>query len=263
MNNGNSRGNLLSICFYSFFFAAQLRTAGTCLARIQPRQWIVGGILALCGATAWAQVVGSVVHVNGTLSVRRADGSTRILTPKAEVMKGDTLSTQKASFAQINFTDGGSASLRPNTTLRIDEYQFNKEKPQADALVVNLQRGGVRSVTGFIGKRGNVDAYKIRASVATIGIRGSSGETLECMKGCNGVTSKSGALAPGLYHLTYTGLYIMANKAGQTNLAPGQFGFVNDPNKPPQSLAKDPGLGLDPFPFTLDNSNPVQECIVL
>lgn len=230
---------------------------------IPSRRWIAGLMLALCSATAWAQAVGTVVQINGTLSVRRADGTTRILTPKAEVFKGDTLTTQKASFAQINFTDGSSASLRPNTTLRIDEYQFNKDKPQADAMVVNLQRGGLRSVTGFIGKRGNTDAYKIRASVATIGIRGSSGETLECMKGCDGVTSKGGALAPGLYHLTYTGLYTMSNKAGTTNLAPGQFGFVNDPNKPPQSLAKDPGLGLDPFPFTLDNSNPVQECIVM
>jgi FecR protein len=232
-----------------------------CVGLLRP--WVAGLTLALCGATAWAQAVGTVLQINGTLSVQRADKTTRILTPKAEVFRGDTLTTQKGSFAQISFTDGSSASLRPNTTLRIDEYQFNKDKPQADAMGMSLLRGGLRSVTGFIGKRGNTDAYKIRSSVATIGIRGSSGETLDCMKGCDGVTSKSGALAPGVYHLTYTGIYTLSTKGGQTALAPGQFGFANDPNKPPQSLAKDPGLGLDPFPFQLDNSNPVQECIVL
>jgi hypothetical protein len=212
--------------------------------RSQAWRWALGLVLALWGAAVWAQAVGYVVQLNGTLSVQRADGSTRILSLKSEVLLSDTLSTQKDSYAQINFTDGSAATLRPNTTLRIEQYQFNKEKPQADNLGMRLLKGGLRSVTGLIG------------------IRGTSGDTLDCMQGCDGVTGKGGALPRGVYHATHTGLYIMSTKAGSILIGPGQFGFAEDPDKPPVLLEEDPGLGLDPFPFSLGSFDPVQECIV-
>ena len=218
-------------------------------------------MLALWGNAAAAQAVGTVVQLTGTLSAQRADG-TRILSMKSEVQRGDTLSTQRDTYAQIRFTDGSSATLRPNTTLRIDEYQFNQAAPQSDNLVMRLLKGGLRSVTGLIGKRGNQDAYKIQTSTATIGIRGSSGDTLDCMTGCEGVTGKSGALAPGVYHVTHTDLYIMVTEAGSILIGAGQFGFANDPKKPPVLLSGDPGLGLNPLPFILGSTDPVQECRV-
>jgi hypothetical protein len=112
-----------------------------------------------------AQTVGYVVQLNGTLSVQRADGSTRILAQKSEVLLSDTLTTQKDSFATINFTDGSSATLRPNTSMKLEQYQFDKDKPQADNLGMRLLKGGLRSVTGLIGKRGNQDAYKIKPAI--------------------------------------------------------------------------------------------------
>ncbi|MEQ1773034.1 MAG: FecR family protein [Burkholderiales bacterium] len=232
------------------------------IARIQAWRWALGLALALWGAAVWAQTVGYVVQLNGTLSVQRADGSTRILSQKSAVLLTDTLTTQKDSFAQINFTDGSSATLRPNTTMKIDQYQFNKDQPQADNISMRLLKGGLRSVTGLIGKRGNQDAYKIQTSTATLGIRGSSGDTLDCMQGCEGVTSKSGALARGVYHATHTGVYIMTTQGGSILIGPGQFGFADDPNKPPLLLGEDPGLGLDPFPFSLGSFDPAQECVV-
>ena len=220
-----------------------------------------GLVFALWSTGAWAQAVGSVVQLTGTLSAQRAS-DTRILSMKSEVQKGDTLSTQRDSYAQVRFTDGSLATLRPNTTLRIDDYQFNQNAPQSDGLVMSLVKGGLRSVTGLIGKRGNQDAYKIQTSTATIGIRGSSGDTLDCMSGCEGVTGKSGALAPGVYHVTHTDIYIMVTKQGSILIGAGQFGFANDPNKPPVLLSGDPGLGLNPIPFALGSSDPVQECFV-
>ena len=226
---------------------------------------ILGLLLALWGSAwgtaAWAQAVGSVEQLTGTLSAQRGS-DTRILSMKSEVQRGDTLSTQRDSYAQVRFTDGSLATLRPNTTLRIDEYQFNQDAPQSDGLVMRLVKGGLRSVTGLIGKRGNQDAYKIQTSTATIGIRGSSGDTLDCMSGCDGVTGKSGGLAPGVYHVTHTDLYIMVTKQGSILIGAGQFGFANDPNKPPVLLSGDPGLGLNALPFALGSNNPVQECIV-
>ena len=225
-------------------------------------RWAVGLVFVLCGVSAWAQNVGSVVQLNGTLSAQRADSGTRILSLKSAVILGDTLTTQKDSYAQINFTDGSAATLRPNTTMKIEQYQFDRNKPQEDSMAMRLLKGGLRTVTGLIGKRGNQDAYKIQTSTATIGIRGSSGDTLECMQGCEGVTGKSGGLAPGVYHITHTGIYIMVTKGGSILIAAGEIGFANDPDKPPVLLSDDPGLGLDPFPFSLGSYEPVQECIV-
>jgi hypothetical protein len=66
--------------------------------------WLVAG-------TVFAN--GTIVQLSGTLSVKRADGSTRILSMKSEVIPGDTLETQKDSYAQIKFDDGGSITLKP------------------------------------------------------------------------------------------------------------------------------------------------------
>ena len=208
-------------------------------------------LLSFCADASWAAGNGTVMHLSGTLSVQRSDGTVRILSQKSEVNPGDTLTTQKDSYAQINFTDGSSMTMRPNTTIRLEGYHFSKEKPEADNFVTRLVKGGLRTVTGLIGKRGNEDAYQIGTATATIGIRGSSGDTLECSQGCEGVTSTSANLEPGTYHTTYTGSYIMRNEAGSQIIGEGQFGFVKDPRTPPVILPGDPGLNLSQLPFTL------------
>jgi hypothetical protein len=92
--------------------------------------------------------------------------------PKSEVLAGDLLITAKDSYAQVQMNDGAQMTLRPHSNLKIEAFQFRKEEPQADNAVLRLLKGGFRTVTGLIGKRGNADAYKVRAASATIGIRG-------------------------------------------------------------------------------------------
>jgi hypothetical protein len=211
---------------------------------------------------------GTVTHLSGTLSVVRPDGSVRILSQKSDVREGDTLSTERDSYAQINFTDGSSMTMRPNTRMKVENYAFSADKPQADNAVFRLLKGGLRTVTGLVGKRGNLDAYRIGTTTATIGIRGSSGDTLECSQGCEGTTSTSSDLARGVYHTTYTGTYIMSTPAGSTLINENQFAVARDPNAPPTILPKDPGLNLRDLPFTLGvGSGPVRgssspECVV-
>jgi hypothetical protein len=220
-----------------------------------------------CGV-AFASGAGTVTHLSGTLSVQRPDGSVRILSQKSEVNPGDTLTTQRDSYVQINFTDGSSLTMRPNSILKLEGYRFVKDKPREDGTFLRLIKGGMRTVTGLVGKRGDQDAYKIKTSSATIGIRGSSGETLECSEGCEGVTSNSEKLEHGVYHTTYTGSYIMENEAGSQIIGEGQFGFVRDPKSPPVILPGDPGLNLSQLPFTLGiggsqiRGGANQECVV-
>jgi len=194
---------------------------------------------------------GQVRHLSGTLTVQRPDGTVRILSQKSEVQQGDMLTTQKDSYAQLAFPDGSSMTMRPNTQMKIEGYKFSQEKPEQDNAFFRLLKGGLRTVTGLIGKRGNQDAYKIGTTTATIGIRGSSGDTLDCTQGCDGVVDGGNKLDHGVYHTTYTGSYILENGSGSLIIGEGQFGFVKDSNTAPQLLPGDPGLHLQDLPFVL------------
>lgn len=217
--------------------------------------------LTLAAASAFAAGAGVITHLSGTMSVQRPDGSVRILSQKSEVQPGDVLTTQRDSYAQINFTDGSAATMRPNTTMKLEAYSFTQDKPQGDAMFMRLIKGGLRTVTGLIGKRGDQDSYKIGTSTATIGIRGSFGESHHCESNC-------GKLDPGTYHTTLSGSYIMQNQAGSQLIGEGQFGFSQDPKKPPVLLPGDPGLNLSQLPFTLGagggavRGGSSQECVV-
>ena len=43
----------------------------------------------------------------------------RILSQKSEIQDGDTLNTQRDSYAQIKFPDGGQVTMKPNTTIKV------------------------------------------------------------------------------------------------------------------------------------------------
>ena len=225
-------------------------------------------LLASFCASALADGAGTVMHLSGTLSVQRADGGVRILSQKSEVNPGDVLTTQRDSYAQINFTDGSSLTMRPNTQIKIEEYNFVQNRPQEDNTFLRLIKGGLRTVTGLVGKRGNQDAYKIGTSTATIGIRGSSGDTIDnTTGGCEGVTPGCEKLPTGVYHTTYTGSYIMRNEGGSQTIDTGQFGFAGNHKMQPIVLPGDPGLNAAQLPFTLGVSSgrlqgPGQECLV-
>ena len=221
--------------------------------------FVVFGIIS---SAAFAAGAGTVTHLSGSLSAQRPDGSARILSQRSEVNPGDVLTTERDSYAQVNFTDGSAITLRPNSSVRVEAYGFAKDKPQEDNMFLRLLKGGLRTVTGLVGRRGNQDAYKIGTQQATIGIRGSSGDTLECSEGCPGVTPTSDKLPPGAYHATHTGIYILQNEAGSSLINPGQFGYIRDAKTLPSVLPKDPGLSLGQLPFSLPPGGPSPECTV-
>ncbi|BBI99573.1 hypothetical protein FGKAn22_12660 [Ferrigenium kumadai] len=140
------------------------------------------------------EVAGKVGYMSGTLVAQRTDGTIKVLGPKSEVLAGDMLITAKDSYAQVLMNDGAKMTLRPHSNLKIESYQFRKEEPKADNAVFRLLKGGFRTITGLIGKRGDPDAYKLRAASATIGIRGTDFTSRLCAtQGCqdeNGASAK-------------------------------------------------------------------------
>ncbi|MFA6119951.1 MAG: FecR family protein [Sideroxydans sp.] len=129
-------------------------------------------VLLLVATPAYAEASGKIGYMSGALVAQRPDGTVKVMGPKAEVSEGDLLVTAKDSYAQVVMNDGTKMTMRPNSNLKIESFKFKQNEPQADAAVFRLLKGGFRTVTGLIGKRGNKDAYKLRAATATIGIRG-------------------------------------------------------------------------------------------
>lgn len=137
-------------------------------------------LMTIAAAAQAAEVAGKVGYMSGTLVAQRADGTIKVMGPKSEVLAGDMLVTAQDSYAQVQMNDGAQMTLRPHSNLKIEEYQFDKQEPKSDNAVFRLLKGGFRTITGLIGKRGNADAYKVRAASATIGIRGTDFSSRLC-----------------------------------------------------------------------------------
>lgn len=176
-----------------------------------------------------------VTNMNGTISAQKADGSVRLLSQKSEVNVGDVLTTEKNSFARLKFTDGGEITVRPETTITIDNYTFEETRPEQDSFVFGLLKGGFRTITGLVGKRGNRDAYRANSPTATIGIRGTDYGSLLCQANC-------GKLPDGQYIDVKQGKINVSNRAGALDVEVGQFAYVKDADTAPVLLPGDPGL---------------------
>jgi hypothetical protein len=201
-------------------------------------------ILALAGAAALAAAAtgvcantGTVAHVAGTLSAKKADGTTRVLQPRSQVGSGDTLSTEKDSHAQINFSDGAQVTLKPSSAFRVDNFGFSKEAPKEDSFLTTVLQGGLRMVTGLVGSRSR-SKFQMGTATATIGIRGTTFSTHDCLAvACPG-------LKPAVYVGVSNGSILVGNQFGQQQFAAGQFGII-EKGQPPR-LTDNPGLSVAP-----------------
>jgi hypothetical protein len=128
---------------------------------------------ALAQAGAWAAPVGTVTDISGPLLVRKADGTVKVLTQKSTVDAGDTLVSEKDTYARVKFVDNSEITLRPNTQFKIENFSYDDAKPEKDNAIFSLIKGGLRSITGLLGKR-NHDRFSLNTPTATIGIRGTT-----------------------------------------------------------------------------------------
>lgn len=143
----------------------------------QPRKciatkWLLFLASLLAAAAAWAgEVAGTVVNLSGPLLAKKPDGTVKVLSLKSQVEQGDTLVSEKDTYARIKFIDNSEITLRPNSQFKIENFSFDEGKPENDSAVFNLVKGGLRAVTGTLGKR-NHDKFGLNTPTATIGIRG-------------------------------------------------------------------------------------------
>lgn len=247
-------------------------------------------------ASAWAaNAVGTVVNLSGPLLARKADGTVKVLAQKSEVHQGDTLVTEKGVYARIRFIDKSEVTLRPNSQFKIENFSFDEAKPEADDAKFNLVKGGLRAVTGALGKRSR-ERVGFNTPTATIGIRGTTFiaeyvapdpgalaayafASTAAWAGTSGATDGAvmsdvrpaiavrplqlaqnlpppGGRAPGLYVQVIDGVVNLSNSGGSQNFSAGQFGFTPSINQPPVLLPANPGIRFSPPPAFSSSTGP-------
>lgn len=128
------------------------------------------GMVAAWPLTGLA-AAGLVQFTAGDVQLRRGETLSR-LSKGSELDGGDVVLTGTEGRAQIRFSDGGLVALYPDSQFTVTRYADGAGAGE-DHFVVDLLRGGMRALTGLIGKR-NPANYKVVTPTAVVGIRGSA-----------------------------------------------------------------------------------------
>jgi len=210
-------------------------------------RWVLGFALAVVAQVAWADA-GQVLFTVGRVEIARTYGVV-VAFRGMPVQVGDRINVGSASRAQIRMKDGALLSLRPDSSIVIEDFSF-ADVPPAAALassatpptvlgsqrrsILRLLRGGLRTISGLVGKA-RADRYEFRTPVATIGIRGTTWSGTYCSGDC-------GATQDGLYVGVSDGAVSVSNDGGELLLADNEYGYVNNAGQAPEQLIEPPDV---------------------
>lgn len=202
-----------------------------------------------------AQDAARITHTAGTVGIQGSDGKARLASINSIVSAGDTITTEKNSVVRLQFKDGAQITLRPESSYRVASYYYEPSEPKKDSFVSSLLKGGMRVISGLVGKRGNRDAYKSDVQVATMGIRGTRYGVRLCVtnevggkpvSSCNDIVKigkATSVLKDGLYIEETEGAVSVANGGGEKIVSAGEFAYVADKDTAAVLLPEDPGIG--------------------
>lgn len=134
--------------------------------------------LLVAAAPAQAQTAGEVEFSRGVGFAQTPGEAPRTLGKGLPLREGDRLTTSEGASAIIKLQDGTRMTVRPNSELVLQQYQWRENAPD-NGMLMQLVRGGLRAVTGLISK-GSPNAARIQTSTATIGIRGTDFDARLC-----------------------------------------------------------------------------------
>jgi hypothetical protein len=197
-------------------------------------------LLLAWGTVAQAEVVGRVLVSVGDNAALRA-GKEIKLAAGTPVETGDTLRVGDASNLQVRFTDEAIMALRPNSSVRIDDYAF-ANKADSDKSIFSLLKGGLRTITGVIGRNSRSN-YAVKTETSTIGIRGTHFNLVDCRGDCRNPDGSPGQ--NGTFGGVTDGRISVTNDAGQREFGKNEFFHVLSKNDLPVGLISPPGFLRD------------------
>ena len=164
------------------------------------------------------EAIGQVVLSYGDNQAVNAKGVVRALKRGAYVYESDRLETGERGRLHVRFTDGSRMNMKPDTVLQLTHFEFKQRKPEEGQAVFQLLRGGLRTITGKIGKA-NPDNYEFQTVLATIGIRGTVYEVYMCDRCCAETHNVNEGVAGGVER----GGIDVETAVGNAEVAPGAF----------------------------------------
>jgi len=199
------------------------------------KRFLAAALLALAATAAPAQdrpEAGKVDFVEGDVLIEGKGVPNRAAKLDDAVYEGDTITTLAGAELHLRMGDGGYLSLRENTKITLTTYRANGD--DADSSLIDLAKGALRSVTGWIAKQRR-DAYSIRTPMVTIGVRGTDHEVVHFEPG-----DPRGEA--GSYDKVNEGRTVMRAKSGTVEVGPNQSARFHPDLRSPRLLPSVPGF---------------------
>lgn len=148
---------------------------------------------------------GRVSRVDGTIMVRDVHGRQLLLGLGDAVCTGDRIEVGNG-FAAFRFSDGGMLYARPGAKAQIENYIWEDAKPNKSESVITLLDGGVRVVSGQLGKM-HPKGYLFKSSDADIRVLGTDFQVIK-------MTAPTDAVPEGTYVSVASGQVSLENSVG-------------------------------------------------
>ncbi|MDE1943637.1 MAG: FecR domain-containing protein, partial [Betaproteobacteria bacterium] len=132
---------------------------------------LLTGLLPLWGMAAQAPAsVGTVTLTIGVSQVVRGS-QTLPLAKGSEIDVGDRIETTDSGHVHIRFVDGARVSVRPDSVLRVEDYQYDPRHPDQSAVKFDLEKGVARAISGDAAHQAR-DRFRLNTPLVAIGVRG-------------------------------------------------------------------------------------------
>ena len=177
------------------------------------------------GGSGITDAVGAATLVVGSVTLTRAGQQPVPVAKDTPVRQGDVLETGAGSELHLAFEDGGYLALRPESTLRLDQYVVAGDA--TDAASISLLRGALRSVTGWIGKF-DPARYQVSAGAATIEVRGTDHEVALVLP-----QDAAPGMEAGVHNRVNEGATVLKNANGAVTIARGTAAYAPEGGRAP------------------------------
>ncbi len=111
--------------------------------------WMFGLMATLATTLAFANA--TAYSVSGNVTAQTGAAAPRLVRQGDTLRAGDTVITGAASSAVLRFEDGQIAALSANSRMLIQASDYNAQAKTGN-IVLNLLSGGMRAITGLIGR---------------------------------------------------------------------------------------------------------------
>lgn len=190
--------------------------------------WLVIVVMSSLGVAVGAQehfssdgrlVFAQVMRVQGDVKVwSTGQEQSRLLAVGTRVYVGDKVQTDRHAEVVLKTQDAGWVAVRPSSEWLVERYEHQKQAN--DAQVLNVIKGGLRLITGEIGRLYPTQ-QQVKTATATIGIRGTDHEVYVLLE-------KTATHPSGTYDRVRSGGTVLTSAVGSLELNAGQVGVVND-----------------------------------